>query len=438
MAKVFGMESQKKDAKKNPAGLHAVPPPLFRESVLEAQREQAFGSVLLMQPLSTRLLTLVALLITASLVALAFWGAYTRKERVKGFLVPTRGLIKIYPRETGIITEKQVVEGARVAKGDPLFVVTLERPAGETMETQSTAITRLRERRLSLEGELRQVDQIAALETQTQQQRIRALEAELSQLVREMNTQQRRITAAENSHARYRKLQSEGIASEEQVQEKLKDVLTEQAALQAQQRTQISLTRESQTLRSQIASAELRARTQRAATERSLSQIVQELAAYESHRTYIVRAPEDGIATALLADRGQSINPNQPLVSLLPMETTLEAHLLVPSRSIGFLTASQPVYMRQEAFPYERFGSQSGHIVEISKTLILPGETALPIQLQEPAYRVTVKLDAQSIKAYGKEFPLQAGMMLDADIWLDRRKLYEWLLDPIYSVMGRV
>jgi membrane fusion protein len=51
---------------------------------------------------------------------------------------------------------------------------------------------------------------------------------------------------------------------------------------------------------------------------------------------------------------------------------------------------------------------------------------------------VTVALDAQSVKAYGEEFPLQAGMLLDADIWLERRKLYQCLLDPIYSVMGRV
>jgi membrane fusion protein len=434
------MEPQLKSEKshKNKAGLHVVPPPLFRESVLEAQRDQALGAALLIQPLSTRLLTLVAVLIAAGLIALTFWGAYTRKERVRGFLVPTRGLIKVYPREIGTVVEKQVAEGLRVAKGDPLFVIALERPAGEALEAQSNAIARLRERRLSLEGELRQVAHMAEIETQTLQQRSTALEAELAQLGLEITTQQRRIASAESSHARYRKLHAEGIASEEQVQEKLKDLLAEQGKLQAQQRTQISLTRDSKTLRTQIASAALRASTQRAALERNLSVLVQELAEYESQRTYIVRAPEAGIATVLLADRGHAANPGQPLVSLLPLEAALEAHLLVPSRSIGFLATNQPVYVRHEAFPYQRFGSHHGRITEISKTLILPGETALPVQLQEPAYRVTVRLDAQAVKAYGQEFPLQAGMLLDADIWLDRRKLYQWILDPIYAVLGRV
>lgn len=432
------MEPQKTDARKNKPKLQVVSPPLFRETVVETQREQSLGSVLLIQPLSMHLLTLVALLVAVCLIAVTFWGAYTRKERVKGFLVPTSGLIKVFPREIGTVVEKQIVEGERVGKGDPLFVIALERPAGEAREAQASAITRLRERRMSLEGELRQIDHLADIETQTLQQRISAMEAERAQLELEIATQQRRIAAAESSHARFRKLQADGIASEEQTQEKLKDLLAEQAKLQAQQRTHISLTRESQTLRTQIASTQLKARTDGAATERNLSVLAQELSEYESYRTYIVRAPADGIATALLADRGHAANPTQPLMSLLPLDATLEAHLLVPSRSIGFLAENQPVYLRHEAFPYQRFGSHHGRIAEISRTLLLPGETTLPVGLQEPAYRVTVRLNAQSVKAYGQEFPLQAGMLLEADIWLDRRKLYEWVLDPIYSVMGRV
>lgn len=424
--------------KKNKPSLRVVSPPLFRESVMEAQREQSLGNVLLIQPLSTRLLTLVALMTAISLVILTFWGAFTRKERVKGFLVPTQGLIKVYPRETGTVIERQIAEGERVAKGDPLFVVALERPPGEAVEAQSSAIARLKERQMSLEGELRQIDHLAEVETQALQQRIRGLEAELAQLNQQITIQQRRIAASEESLTRYRKLQSEGIASEEQVAGKLKELLEEQGKFQEQQRTQISLAQESQTLRSQIPSVNLRARTQRAASERNLSVLGQELTEYTSRRTYIVRAPADGVATALLADRGHSANPSQPMVSLLPLNATLEAQLLVPSHSIGFLAREQTVSVRHEAFPYQRFGSYQGRIVEISKTLILPGETALPVQLQEPAYRVTVRLDSQSVKAYGQEFPLQAGMLLDADIWLERRKLYEWVLDPIYSVMGRV
>lgn len=49
-----------------------------------------------------------------------------------------------------------------------------------------------------------------------------------------------------------------------------------------------------------------------------------------------------------------------------------------------------------------------------------------------------VELETQSIAVYGNAQPLQAGMLLEADIIQDRRRLYEWALEPIYSVTGKM
>ena len=56
----------------------------------------------------------------------------------------------------------------------------------------------------------------------------------------------------------------------------------------------------------------------------------------------------------------------------------------------------------------------------------------------EPLYRITVALDAQSVPAYGAAQPLAAGMQLDADVLLERRRLVEWLFEPLLGVAGRV
>ena len=58
--------------------------------------------------------------------------------------------------------------------------------------------------------------------------------------------------------------------------------------------------------------------------------------------------------------------------------------------------------------------------------------------IQEPVYRVTVRLPMQGVRAYGQTMSLQAGMVLDADIRIDRRRLIEWVLDPLLSITGRV
>ena len=98
----------------------------------------------------------------------------------------------------------------------------------------------------------------------------------------------------------------------------------------------------------------------------------------------------------------------------------------------------QTVALRYQAFPYQRFGHYLGEVREVGRTILQPQEAALPLPVQEPVYRITVKLPAQRVQAYGQSLALQSGMVLDADIWVDRRRLIEWVVDPLLSVVGRV
>ena len=380
----------------------------------------------------------VAVILASTLVAFGFWGEYTRKAHVSGYLVPTAGLVKIYSRDIGTIVEKRVVEGQRVSKGDVLFVVSMERRSRESVDTQAAAMAQLEQRRSSLNTELQQQASLAAIENRSLRQQVTSTQNELAKLTLELETQEQRVAAAQDSLVRFRELLAQSLASQETVLDKSKDLLEQQGRLHALERSRIGLSQEIAGLRAQIDSVQLKAQTQRSAITRDMSQLTQELTEYESRRTIVVAAPSNGTATAALAELGQTANPGQPLVSILPENGELTAQLIVPSQSIGFLALGQTVALRYQAFPYQRFGSYRARVSEISRTLILPNEALLPIALKEPAYRVTVTLDTQVVKAYGQDLPLQAGMLVDADIWLDRRKLYEWVLDPLYSVLGRV
>ena len=55
----------------------------------------------------------------------------------------------------------------------------------------------------------------------------------------------------------------------------------------------------------------------------------------------------------------------------------------------------------------------------------------------EPVFAIQVRLRSASVLANGQTRPLQAGMRLEADILQERRKLYEWVLEPLYSVTRR-
>jgi membrane fusion protein len=56
----------------------------------------------------------------------------------------------------------------------------------------------------------------------------------------------------------------------------------------------------------------------------------------------------------------------------------------------------------------------------------------------EPLYRISVRLASQSVLAYGQTQALQAGMTLEADVLRETLRLYEWMLEPLYSLKGKL
>lgn len=411
---------------------------LFRQEVLKFQRQRSLGEVVVVRPLSFRLLTAIAVSIAMAFIGFAFWGEYTRKAHVQGYLAPSMGLIKVYPPEAGTLIEKHVTEGQPVKRGDTLFVLSTERSSRLTPEAQAAAIDQLRQRRDSLKDELTQQRRIDEIEMENLGVRIRDTQAELAQIKVELATQKQRVANAEETARRYRELSVKKFVPELEARQKQEELLDQQGKLQALQRSRLGLEGELNSLKFELASSRLKTKNQEAAIEREISTKEQELTEYESRRNIVITAPSDGTVTTILASGGQNANATSPLLSILPAGALLEAQLLVPSRAIGFIAPGQTAALRYQPFPYQRFGSYRGRIKEISRTLITPKDADLPVSLQESVYRVTVALDAQRVRAYGEDLPLQAGTLLDADIWLDHRRIIEWVFDPIISVIDRV
>jgi membrane fusion protein len=411
---------------------------LFRPEVLDARQAPQLGTVLLAQPLALSLLTGLCALVAFAVVVFGCMADYTRKAHVSGYLVPTHGLIKVYTPQAGTLIERRVEEGQRVKRGDALYVLSTEHSSLQARDVRAQAISQLRERRSSL---LRELDQQATLAKMAQRElrdRLHGLSSELVQMDEAIATQTERLARGRHTFERYEELARGKFVSEMHLAQQRDQVAEQQARLQALERTRSTLARDLRTLNAELAQQDPRTASARAALERAILALDQELTEHESRRSQVITAPVDGVVTTILAERAQSATPSAPLLSILPEGAALQAQLFVPSRSVGFIALQQPVALRYQAFPFERFGRQGGVVKEISRTLITPGEAALPVVLNEPVYRVTVSLDRQAVRAYGKEMPLQAGMLLDADIALDRRRLIEWVFEPLLAVAGRV
>lgn len=402
------------------------------------------GTVILASPLSHRFFTLFAAFAATAVLGLLFFGTFTRTAPINGWLVPQQGLLRVFAPQAGVVTALYVKEGARVHKGERLLTLSTELQSTTVGATQAEIARRLAARRESLLESRRQQEQLSAQQIRSLAERLATLRLEREQLEREIDAQQTRLKLAELSLTRLRTLRERGFISEQQLQDAEGSKLEQSARLQALQRQRVTMLREQQTLEGEQKDLPLKSRVEIASIEREIAAVEQELAQAEARREIVIVAPEDGMVTAIQAEPGGFLNSTVPLLSIVPAGATLEAQLYGPSRAIGFVRPGQQVLLRYQAYPYQKFGHYAGIVDTVSRTAINPAE--LPPQLAgltslygntEPVYRITVSLASQTITAYGQAVPLQPGMQLEANIALERRRLIEWVLEPLFTLTGK-
>ena len=76
---------------------------LFRKEVLSQQNQRLTSAITLAQPLSIKLTVVILVSVAIAIVTFLFTAEYSRKETVRGFLMPNKGLIKSFATQGGTI-----------------------------------------------------------------------------------------------------------------------------------------------------------------------------------------------------------------------------------------------------------------------------------------------------------------------------------------------
>ena len=417
--------------------------PLFRQSALNAQHPKWLGEIILIRPLTFTFFTLFAATVALALIAFAYFGTYTKRSTVIGQLNPDTGLLKIYPTQTAVVVQKMIVEGQQVKQGDTLFVLSTERHSNTQADVQAAISGQVLQRQQSYQLERRQTQQIQAEEKVALQQKIAAMQSELAQLNSGIGLQQSRVNLAVETAARYKGLAQQDYVSREQAQQKQEELIDQQARLQTLQRDQITTARELHVQQAELANLTLKQQTQLAQIERNIASTKQELTESDAKRQVVITAPQSGTVAAINAELGQNVDVSHALASIVPRNATLQAQLYAPSKAIGFIKLGDSVLVRYQAYPYQKFGHAHGVVSQLSRAALLGNElngylAGNSSLANEPFYKITVVLDKQAVTAYGAQQALQAGMLLEADVLQDKRRLIEWVLEPLTSLTGKL
>jgi membrane fusion protein len=279
---------------------------------------------------------------------------------------------------------------------------------------------------------------LAKVQSEKLVSQINNTEFQLSQAKKQLSLLKERVSLSENRLKDTQALIEKGFASQSDL-ESVRDTLLAiqqqaedlEGRVLSQNESLSQLKFEKQQLPFNQQDAESQLRSQ-------LANINQQITQASAQQSYDVRSNRSGRVSGLMVKPGMIAQSTTPLMTILPIEAALEAVLLVPSRAFGFVQQGQNTRIRYQAFPYERFGIYHGNIESVSKSILLPNEVNLPVALREPVYQVVVELKEQNAKAYGASVPLQAGMLLEADIMVDSRTLFEWLFEPLYTIKGAI
>lgn len=416
---------------------------LFRQEVLEHKKVSSWqGDTALPNTFSLKIFLIILLIILTGIISLLLFGSYTERRTVSGYLTPIQGLVKVTSSNSGVVSKVFVKEGDNVAANQSLLVLQSQQ-YGQLGDYNSQIKKNLEDRLSVINIQPTLVNKDYNERKNISIEAINDLGTKKKINLEQIALLKGKILISETNYKNYNQALAEGAVSVLEIQtvkEKLIELNTQLNSLIENNK---SLDSQIQTKLLEIKQLELQKQKELNDIKTQKSSINQSLLEVEKQITTIIKSPTSGKVTALNVQSNQLINQSKLLLSIIPSDSILKANLLVPPSDIGFIKVGDSVSIRYDAFPYQKYGQAKGKIISISKTTINPtdildvGGVNLTSQNNQPFYLVDVALDNQYFNVDGAKKSLTTGMTFTADIRLENRKLYQWILDPLLSLRER-
>ena len=414
---------------------------LFRAEALHEQRTLWLGRQTLSLGLPAASLSVMSTVLPIATALLVTFGSYARRETLHGVMLPSAGLVQVMAPAAGWVETLHVKEGETVSPDTRLYTLNTDLTTKDGSAQQRVLQSLTAERALLLS----QIERKTQITEQENAQLLKKM-ANLSGMIQQMQAGVaqkeefvRILTKEFENYMRYIK-QGIGNLNEKNVQQanwmrnedELQDLETRLLRLQGE-RIDIQAKLENLRLQSANEIDGLRAK---------VSEVDEQITNAEAKHAIEIVSSSTGQVTAIAVQQGQVVQSGTRLLTVVPADTRLQAELLAPSASIGFIRTGERVLLRYAAFPYQKFGSYWGTVTELSHATLQPDELkafvpSIPtVDQSKTFYRVTVEPDSRNVIAYGREQTVEVSMQVDAGVLLDRRPIYEWILEPLYGMNG--
>ena len=410
------------------------------------------------------------LLLSAILFGAVTWASVSHVDEIitaSGKLVSAVPNLTVQPLETAIVQSIAVKPGQVVKKGqllaslDPTFAGADQAQVQGLLQQLNERAERItRELRIlegkepaggagpdskgrALQGEL-QAARIANYESRT-----RALDSAIDRLQASLKTNrqdqgmlaQRLKSVAEVEHMQERlvnqnfgakrqllearerrqEIERELLLTKNREQEILKEITTQEADLQAfrnewRQRLleeQAEVTKERNNLITQVEKADKR---------KSLIDLV---------------APADAVVLEIpQRSVGSVVTAAEVMFSLVPLDSPLQAELKIAARDVGFVKPGDPVKVKLDAFPFQKYGTLKGQITTVSEDAFTK-DTDMQTARLGSYYLARVKLESLQLQRKADEVLIRPGSSLVGEIRIGERTVMSYFVYPLIGTLDQ-
>ncbi|WP_100050538.1 HlyD family secretion protein [Stenotrophomonas maltophilia] len=413
---------------------------IFRDKVTSRERSKWLGGVKIASPLSHSVWALAFSSLGLIILAGLYFGEYTRREKAVGQLVTHDGVVRISSPSSGYVARVNFAEADSVQAGAAVIEIDTEAYAADGTSIRKGVSVALEDQQRTLRADIELSRDIYSRNSAALRGQIPLLESRLSDAAEELEVYRQEQVDQQLLLDRIEPLLSSGYISVTQVQQHKTALAAAKAKVRAQQSQMAGFKIELENKRAELARAPLDLEAQVNASHRLLASTDAEMRSNAGAMSASLVAPTDGTVSTVLVNQGQLVKPGQTLMTLVKEDSLAEAQLLVDSRSIGFVNVGTKVALRLRAYPFQKFGVLMGTVRGRSVTPLTPEEAVNRFGITgvtESMFLVRVELERQYIDVYGSPVRLTPGMYIDADLMIDRRRLYEWLFQPAYVLKAK-
>lgn len=398
------------------------------------------------------------LLVSLFLIALAwsYFGHIDTVATAQGKVIPGDRVKLVQPLEIGKVRAIHVEEGSRVQAGDLLLELDPTEMGADRdrilrdLESARVDIARLQALLAQPENPLSafeappamRPDLVIASQAQMVSQS-RAHVEELGQLQSEMEKRSAELAVIDATVAMLEEmipLLAERVSTQESLSSRrigtrsaylqLKQELVEQRgelAIQKSRRGEVTAAIRTLERRRAERAAAFKAEHSEGLAEalRQAAALEQELVkAEQRYRQRRLIAPVSGTVQQLQVHTvGGVVTPADPVMVIVPEDSTLEIEAMVLNKDVGFVAEGQAVEIKVESFPYTKYGLLTGEVADLSAD-------AVQDEAQGLVYPARIQLAEAEILVGERWVPITPGMSVTAEVKTGQRRLIEYFISP--------